>query len=71
MTNDNNNTLLTIFILFPIVCLFLAVVIIVGKIISQTDNTIKGRTQGIVFCSEKPKECSLEYQYLKLKETQK
>ena len=71
MTNDNNNTLLTIFILFPFVCLFFAVVIIVGKIISQTDNTIKGRTQGIVLCTEKPKECAVEYQYIKLKEAQK
>jgi hypothetical protein len=31
----------------------------------------EGRTQGIVFCSEKPKECVVEYSYIKLKETQK
>jgi hypothetical protein len=31
----------------------------------------EGRNQGIIFCSEKPKECAVEYTYLKLKETQK
>lgn len=31
----------------------------------------KGRNQGIIFCSEKPDQCKVEYTYLKLKETQK
>jgi len=31
----------------------------------------EGRNRGIIFCSEKPKECAVEYTYLKLKETQK
>jgi hypothetical protein len=31
----------------------------------------EGRNQGIIFCTEKPKECAVEYQYIKLKETQK
>jgi hypothetical protein len=32
---------------------------------------IEGRNQGIIFCTEKPKECAVEYTYLKLKSNQK
>ena len=42
-----------------------------GSELSETGNIIQGRTEGIIFCSEKPKECAVEYQYIKLKETQK
>ena len=44
---------------------------IMGSETSETGNITQGRNQGIVFCSEKPKECAVEYQYIKLKETQK
>jgi hypothetical protein len=30
----------------------------------------KGKNQGIVFCMEKPQECKIQYDYLKLQETQ-
>ena len=36
-----------------------------GSVVSE------GRNEGIIFCSEKPKECAVEYQYIKLKEAQK
>jgi hypothetical protein len=42
-----------------------------GSGLSANGNITKGRNQGIIFCSEKPKECAVEYSYLKLKETQK
>jgi len=42
-----------------------------GSSIMKPNYITKGRTQGIVFCSEKPKKCAVEYQYIKLKETQK
>ena len=44
---------------------------IMGSAISETGNITGGRNEGIVFCTEKPKECAVEYQYIKLKETQK
>jgi hypothetical protein len=44
---------------------------VMGSEISETGNITQGRNQGIVFCSEKPKECAVEYQYIKLKEAQK
>ena len=44
---------------------------IMGSDISETGNITQGRNEGIVFCTEKPKECAVEYQYIKLKETQK
>ena len=44
---------------------------IMGSETSETGNITQGRNEGIIFCSEKPKECAVEYTYLKLKETQK
>ena len=43
----------------------------VGSGIMKPIYITEGRNQGIVFCTEKPKECVVEYQYMKLKETQK
>ena len=31
----------------------------------------KGKGDGIIFCMEKPKECKIKYDYLKLQENQK
>ena len=44
---------------------------IMGLVLSETGNITQGRNEGIIFCSEKPKECAVEYQYIKLKEAQK
>lgn len=44
---------------------------IMGLVLSETGNITQGRNEGIVFCSEKPKECAVEYSYIKLKEAQK
>jgi hypothetical protein len=43
----------------------------VGSGIMKPNYITEGRNQGIVFCTEKPKECAVEYSYIKLKETQK
>ena len=61
---------------FGIIALIVAFAIFAGGAImgsetSETGNIIQGRNEGIIFCSEKPKECAVEYTYLKLKETQK
>lgn len=42
-----------------------------GSVLSANGNITKGRNQGIIFCTEKPKECAIEYQYIKLVEAQK
>jgi hypothetical protein len=44
---------------------------VAGSELSENGNITEGRNQGIVFCTEKPKECAVEYSYIKLKETQK
>lgn len=44
---------------------------VVGSGTMKPEYITEGRNQGIVFCTEKPKECAVEYQYIKLKETQK
>jgi hypothetical protein len=41
---------------------------IIDSVITEPDNITKGRSVGIILCSEKPKECKTEYDYLKLKE---
>jgi hypothetical protein len=51
--------------------LIIGVMMVLGSEISEPGNITKGRNDGIVFCSEKPDECKIEYSYLKLKETQK
>jgi len=43
----------------------------VGAEILEPDHINIGRNQGIMLCSEKPDQCKIEYQYLKLKENQK
>ncbi len=35
------------------------------------DGMVKGKNEGIVYCVEKPKECKISYDYLKLQENQK
>lgn len=42
-----------------------------GSTFSKYDYVSQGRNQGIIFCTEKPQECKIEYTYLKLKENQK
>ena len=44
---------------------------IMGSETSETGNITQGRNEGIIFCSEKPKECKTTYDYLKLVEAQK
>ena len=44
---------------------------VMGSELSETGNITQGRNEGIIFCTEKPKECAVEYSYIKLKETQK
>lgn len=61
---------------FGIIALIVAFAIFAGGAImgsetSETGNIIQGRNEGIIFCTEKPKECAVEYQYIKLKEAQK
>jgi hypothetical protein len=41
---------------------------IIGSVITEQDNITKGRSEGIILCSEKPTDCKTEYNYLKLKE---
>ena len=58
-------------IIFILAIIFFVAGTVVGSETSETGNITQGRNQGIVFCSEKPKECAVEYQYIKLKEAQK
>ena len=68
MTNDEP----PIGIIFTVICVSLfGLGWVISSEISETGNITQGRNEGIIFCSEKPKECAVEYSYLKLKEVQK
>ena len=56
--------------------ILISMVILIGGVIAgvkvfERESIKEGRNDGIVFCSEKPDQCKIEYNYLKLKETQK
>lgn len=40
----------------------------IGAVISVKGNIERGRNAGIIYCTEQPKQCATEYNYLKLKE---
>ena len=75
MTNNNAPIGVIIFgvgvIIFGVATVIFAAGMGIGSAISETGNITGGRNQGIVFCTEKPKECAVEYSYIKLKEAQK
>ena len=59
-------------IIFTVICVSLfGLGWVISSEISETGNIIQGRNEGIIFCTEKPKECAVEYSYIKLKDTQK
>jgi hypothetical protein len=39
-----------------------------GAVLSEEGNIERGRNAGIIYCTEQPKQCATEYNYLKLKE---
>jgi hypothetical protein len=39
-----------------------------GVVLSEKGNIERGRNSGIIYCTERPKQCATEYNYLKLKE---
>ena len=67
--NDDTTAPVIIFSFSAFVIIGLSMLL--GSEISEHGYTTKGRNDGIVFCSENPDKCKIEYSYLKLKETQK
>lgn len=45
--------------------------VLMGSRIGDSENYEAGRNAGIIFCTEKKRECAIEYTYLKLKKNQK
>jgi hypothetical protein len=44
---------------------------LLGSRFGFDDGVVEGKNEGIVYCVEKPKECKIAYDYLKLQENQK
>jgi hypothetical protein len=47
-----------------------AMLISIGAVLSEKGNIDRGRAEGIIYCTEKPKQCAIEYKYLKLREVE-
>ena len=43
----------------------------IGVALSEKGNIERGFNAGIIYCTERPKQCATEYNYLKLKEAKK
>jgi hypothetical protein len=43
----------------------------IGAVLPEKGNIERGRNAGIIYCTERPKQCATEYNYLKLKEAKK
>lgn len=58
-----------------VICLCASVTLgaatLVGSEFARPGYLKEGRDAGVIFCIEKPIQCRTEYNYLKLKETQK
>jgi hypothetical protein len=46
----------------------LGVAFLLGVRFGVDDGLVDGKNEGIIFCMEKPKECKISYDYLKLQE---
>jgi hypothetical protein len=46
----------------------LGVAFLLGVKFGVDDGLVDGKNEGIIFCMEKPKECKISYDYLKLQE---
>jgi len=44
------------------------VLIAIGAVLSEKGNIERGINAGIIYCTEQPKQCATEYNYLKLTE---
>ncbi len=48
-----------------------AMLMSMGAVLSEKGNIDRGWDEGIIYCTEKPAQCTTEYKYLKLKEVKK
>ena len=69
--NDSDGAAVALLVLLGIMGLSFGIGYSMGSTFSKYDYVNQGRNEGIIFCTEKPKECKIEYTYLKLKENQK
>ena len=51
-----------------IVLVVSGMLITIGATLPMEGNIERGRNAGIIYCTERPKQCATEYNYLKLKE---
>ena len=62
---------ISIIVSFVVNLIFMVCAMEFGMALGKTMHIEQGRIKGIVYCSEKPEQCKLEYQNIKIKEEQK
>ncbi len=69
MTDDAAGCLSAI-VFMGVIFVMVGVGYCLGDAFSRAEHKAIGRTEGIVFCNEKPKECKYEYDYMQYLKTQ-
>jgi hypothetical protein len=73
-THNNRRIMIEPSIAIPLILglpTFTAIVFFLGVNIGGHNGMSVGKDAGIVYCMEKPKECKISYDYLKLQENSK
>jgi hypothetical protein len=68
MTRTEEESMFVGFMTCLIVIAGAGVLMAIGVVLSAKGNIERGRNAGIIYCTEQPKQCATEYNYLKLEE---
>jgi hypothetical protein len=71
MTRTEEESMFVGFMAGFIVLVVSGLLMSIGAGISEKGNIERGRNAGIIYCTEQPKQCATEYNYLKLKGAKK
>jgi hypothetical protein len=69
--NDHAASGIMVIMFLGIPAFFLIIGAGMGGTFSEPGHIELGRTKGIIFCNEKPKDCKYEYDYMKYLETRR
>jgi hypothetical protein len=68
MTRIEGESMFVGFMTCLIVLVVSGLLISIGATLPVKGSIERGRNAGIIYCTERPKQCATEYNYLKLKE---
>jgi len=71
MTRTEEESMFVGFMTGFIVIAVSGILMCLGAVLSEEGNIKHGRNAGIIYCTEQPKQCATEYNYLKINEVKK